>query len=218
LIHKAEKQKKILEVALSGGNTPILFFDKLGKTGSKISWQNIHFYWVDERCVPPDHNESNFGMVKKYLFDKIDIPAWNLHRIHGENDPISETEHYGKHIRQCISRHEGIYPIFDWILLGLGEDGHTASIFPGDLPVIQSTEICTVAAHPQTGQKRITLTLPAINLADRITFLVSGQQKAKIVAEILNNEDSKMTYPPAMIQSKKNAVEWYLDKEAATLL
>ena len=218
LIRKTDLQKKTIHIALSGGSTPRLFFKQLANIGKKISWHNGHFYWGDERCVHPDHPDSNFGMTKKYLFDKIDIPPRNLHRIQGEDDPSSEAERYGRHIRQCISENENGFSVFDWILLGLGEDGHTASIFPGDFPVIQSKKICRVASHPQSGQKRITLTLPVINLANRITFLITGQKKSKIVAEILNNKDSEITYPAGMVQSKKNAVEWYLDKEAAALL
>ena len=218
MIYKTDRQKKILHIALSGGNTPRLFFDQLAKIGNKISWHNVHFYWSDERCVPVDHEESNFGMTRKSLFDKIDIPSRNIHRIQGESDPTLEALRYGKHIRQCISRYEDIFPVFDWILLGLGEDGHTASIFPGDIPVIQSNEICAVASHPQTGQKRITLTLPMINIAEKITFLVSGKKKAEILAKVLNDENNALTIPAAMIQSKKNAVEWYLDKEAAFFL
>lgn len=202
-------------MALSGGGTPGLFFKRLAKNGNQFSWQNVHFYWGDERCVPPEHSDSNFGISKRYLFDKINIYSNNIHRIYGENNPISEAERYGEHISHCIPGHENHYPIFDWIILGLGEDGHTASIFPGDISVIQSAKICTVASHPQTGQKRVTLTLPVINRAERITFLASGRNKAGIIAEILNNKYSKMIYPAAMVQSKKKSIEWYLDKEAA---
>jgi 6-phosphogluconolactonase len=218
MIHKVNRTKQNIHIALSGGNTPQLFFKRLAKSGNQLSWQNVHFYWGDERCVPPEHPDSNFGTSKKHLFDKIKIYSNNLHRIYGENDPNSEAERYGEHILHCIQRHENNYPIFDWIILGLGEDGHTASIFPGDIPVIQSTKICTVASHPQTDQKRVTLTLPVINRAERITFLVSGHNKAGIIAEILNNNNSKMIYPAAMVESNKKPVEWYLDKEAVAML
>lgn len=218
MIHKTDQQKKALHVALSGGSTPRLFFEQLAKIKNKVSWHNVHFYWGDERCVPPDHSESNFGLAKKSLFDMIDIPSQNLRRIHGEDDPNTEAKRYGNLIRQYIQKKDNIFPIFDWIILGLGEDGHTASIFPGNIPIIQSKEICAVASHPQSGQKRITLTLPVINMAERITFLVSGANKAKIVAEILKNKDSKTTYPAAMVQSTIKTVEWYLDKEAAVLI
>jgi 6-phosphogluconolactonase len=218
MIHKTNQQEKALHIALSGGSTPRLFFKQLAKIGNKISWHNVQFYWGDERCVPPDHSDSNFGLAKKSLFDKIDISSSNLHRIRGENDPDMETKRYENQIRKCISKSDDTFPVFDWILLGLGEDGHTASIFPGNIPVIQSKEICAVTSHPQSSQKRITLTLPVINLAERITFLVSGANKAKIVADILNNNSSKTTYPAAMVQSQKNPVEWYLDKEAAALI
>jgi len=207
-----------LHMALSGGSTPRLFFEKLAKMGNEKFWKNVHFYWGDERCVSPDHPDSNFGMTKKYLFDKINIPSRNLHRIEGENDSIKEAERYGRHIFQSISKQVKNFPVFDWIILGLGEDGHTASIFPGDLPVIQSTKICAVALHPVNGQKRITLTLPVINHARRISFLVTGRNKADMTAKILTDKNSRSVYPAAMVRSKQNPVEWYLDKEAAALL
>ena len=211
-------QRNNLHVALSGGSTPRLFFEQLAQNGKDVSWQKVHFYWGDERCVPPTNPDSNFGLTKKYLLDKIDISDQNLHRIYGEKDPTAEAERYSLHLLESIAKQENNYPVFDWIILGLGEDGHTASIFPGQEKIIRSTKICAVAEHPQTSQKRITMTLPAINQADRITFLVNGTKKAEIVAKILLDKNSKNIYPAAMIQSHKKAVEWYLDKNAASLL
>ncbi|MEJ2544157.1 MAG: 6-phosphogluconolactonase [Calditrichaceae bacterium] len=197
---------------------PRLFFKQLAQDGKNASWQNVHFYWGDERCVPENHPESNFGMTKKYFFDRIDIPDQNLHRIKGEEYPTEEAERYGRQLIQSISRHENNYPVFDWVILGLGEDGHTASIFPRDETVIHSKKICEVAEHPQTSQKRITLTLPVINSADKISFLVTGVIKSNIIKEIFNSTDSKSIYPATMVQSNNNPVEWYLDKTAASKL
>ena len=212
----SESEPNDVHVALSGGSTPRLFFQQLAEDGKNASWQKVQFYWGDERCVPPDHPDSNFGMTKMYLFSKIDIPDQNLHRIRGETDPVIEAERYSRHLLQSITKYENSYPVFDWIILGLGEDGHTASIFPKDEKVIQSAKICEVAEHPQTGQQRITLTLPVINSADRISFLVTGTGKSKIIKEILSTTDTEKIYPAAMIQSNKNAVEWYMDKDAAS--
>jgi 6-phosphogluconolactonase len=214
----SESGQENVHVALSGGSTPRLFFKQLAQDGKNASWQNVHFYWGDERCVPENHPESNFGMTKKYFFDRIDIPDQNLHRIKGEEYPTEEAERYGRQLIQSISRHENNYPVFDWVILGLGEDGHTASIFPRDETVIHSKKICEVAEHPQTSQKRITLTLPVINSADKISFLVTGVIKSNIIKEIFNSTDSKSIYPATMVQSNNNPVEWYLDKTAASKL
>ena len=214
-IQTSAKRIQSFNVALSGGSTPRLFFTRLREKAQSVSWQNVHFFWVDERCVPSDDNESNYGLTKNLLLKHIDIPSQNLNRIWGENDPETEAERYAELLRQIIRKRDTKIPVFDWILLGIGEDGHTASIFPGDLPVIHSNAICTVAIHPVTRQKRITLTLPVINHAERISFLVSGQNKSVMVRKILYDETAQSKYPAAMVQSGKTSVEWYLDKDAA---
>ncbi|MFT4835551.1 MAG: 6-phosphogluconolactonase, partial [Psychromonas sp.] len=125
------QKETVSHISLSGGSTPILLFKYLANSpyAQKINWQNLHFWWGDERCVAATDSESNFGQCKKFLFDQIIIPAENIHRIRGENSPQQEVIRYAQEIRNHIDSVNGI-PQFDWILLGVGNDGHTASLFP----------------------------------------------------------------------------------------
>ncbi len=209
---------KILYVALSGGNTPQIFFNKLvEKYKSKIHWRNICFFWADERCVPPSDSDSNYGMAKKYLFDKIRIPAENIYRILGENDPLKEAERYSSVIKKIIPERNNL-PSFDLTMLGMGNDGHTASIFPNQLHLIRSEKICDTAVHPLTFQKRITLTGTIINNSSQIVFFVTGKNKSKVVSDILNNSQKSNSFPAAYIKPINGKLSWYLDKDAALLL
>ncbi len=207
-----------INMALSGGSTPALFFQKLAFVPHRknISWQHVHFFWVDERCVPPDDPDSNYGMTQKHLFDHISFPNENIHRIFGENDPEVEAKRYAKEIIQFVPQNFRNLPQFDWILLGLGSDGHTASIFPGSDVLEDRKNICAVATHPNTGQKRITLTLPVINHAKRVSFLVTGENKASVVAKILTGESKSS--PAAFVRPVNGIVEWYLDQASGTVI
>jgi len=217
IVNNAAKVSAHLNIALSGGNTPRTFFSVLGTHFAKnTEWKNVDFFWSDERCVRPDDKESNYNVAKVYFFDKVKIPAIRIHRIRGEDDPEKEAVRYSELIKKKIPLRLG-FPVFDIIFLGLGKDGHVASIFPGDEKVLSSLKICEVAVHPETGQKRITLTLPVINNATRVIFLVSGKDKAEIVAEILNNQLSKH-YPAGRVNPPSGKVYWYLDLDAASLL
>lgn len=205
-------------VALSGGNTPLLFFTKLGEFNqqrkNKIEWNKVHFFWGDERCVSPEDDDSNFGNAEKVLFNQIDIPKQNIHRIHGENDASIEVARYSELLLKHIPSKGGI-PIFDWILLGIGDDGHTASIFPNQINLLTVEELCAIAEHPESGQKRISLTGKVINAARRITFMVAGENKKDIIRQIINNEASAKKYPAAKIKPQNGMVDWYLDSVAA---
>ncbi len=206
-----------LNIALSGGNTPTLFFKCLSdfdqQKANKMDWRRIHFFWGDERCVPPNHKESNYGSANKVLFSKINIPESNIHRIEGENDPDVEVGRYSNLLQKLIEKKGGI-PIFDWIFLGLGEDGHTASIFPNQLDLITSDKICGISIHPESGQKRITLTGTVLNMAKRITFLATGANKQEVISHIINKDKSKQ-YPAAKIQAQNGFLDWYLDASVA---
>ncbi len=216
VVNEAAKRNNEIYIALSGGSTPALFFQKLASAPYRenIAWQNVHFFWSDERCVPPDDSDSNYGMTKNYLLDHVAIPVENIHRIFGENAPQDEAKRYASEINQWLPRVQNGWPEFDWILLGMGTDGHTASIFPG-LDVLEDrTHICAVATHPEIGQKRITLTLPAINQAKRITFLVTGINKAPVIAQILCADQVNMLLPASFVKPDSGILEWYLDQAA----
>ena len=207
-----------INLAISGGNTPKLLFEVLAtEYKNKINWERIFFYWVDERCVSPESIESNYGMTRKILFEKINIPYRNIHRIHGENDPASEAVRYSDLIKNNLKNENG-FPKFDLILLGMGDDGHTASIFPDRLDLLKSEDVCAVAVHPESKQKRITLTGKTINNADKIYFLVTGKGKAEVIFEILEKKHNYLKYPSSYIHPNKYYPVWFLDREAASLL
>lgn len=217
LINDAAKSKKTLNIALSGGNTPGLLFSILGDHFSdSVSWENVHFFWGDERCVPPEDPESNYGMTKRVLFDKIHIPSSNIHRIRGENIPEKEAERYSKEIASFTRKRDGL-PVLDLVILGLGVDGHIASIFSGHQELITSEQICRVAVHPVTSQKRVTITGRVINNADIIIFLVTGSHKAEMVASIIENPGIT-NYPAASVEPVHGVLKWYLDIDAAAML
>lgn len=217
MINDSAQKKKMLTIALSGGSTPELLFSKLGDDYStSVAWDYVHFFWGDERCVSPENCESNYGMVQRKLFEKINIPEENIHRIRGEADPEQEALRYSKEISDFTGKRDG-FPLFDLLLLGLGDDGHTASIFPGNLNLFNSVKTCEVAIHPITGQKRITLTGKVINNADLIYFMVTGKKKASIVNEILKESKSSLKFPASHIKPIYGSLGCFLDKEAASL-
>jgi 6-phosphogluconolactonase len=217
MIGRAAFRKAPLTIALSGGSTPRLLFSVLGdKYPGNTDWKYVHFFWGDERCVPPDDADSNYGMTKKTLLDKIKIPGSNIHRIKGEAPPDREAVRYSAEIKK-ITRTLNDLPIFDLIILGLGDDGHTASIFPGNRGLLFSEKICEVASHPLSGQQRVTITGPVINNADNIIFLVTGSGKAKIVADIIEKPGA-VSYPAASIEPVHGTLKWYLDIDAASML
>jgi 6-phosphogluconolactonase len=213
-------QRKHFYLALSGGNTPITFYKRLAQVPfqTQIAWRFLQLFWVDERCVPADHPQSNYGLIRYNLLAHINIPEKNIHRLHGEIDPTEEAHRYAGEIKNTLPAIDPGWPKFDWILLGLGSDGHTASLFPGS-PVLEEKGIlCAVARQPDSGQKRITFTLPLINHARRITFLVTGESKAGIVAGILKRTTTCRLLPAAQVRPEQGNVEWYLDSMAAAMI
>ncbi len=202
-------------VALSGGSTPKSWFEDLANNHhDDIDWGKVHFYWGDERCVPPDDEESNYGMTKTYLLDHIDVPAKNIHRILGELPSWQAIDLYKKELSNIS--HTGTVPSFDLVILGLGDDGHTASIFPHQIELWEADDLCVLATHPNSGQQRISLSGKLINGARSIAFLVTGDNKAEKVKEILNKEEIALSYPASRVFNEGNNMYWFLDKPAAS--
>ncbi len=220
LKESVNKSNKSFFIAVSGGSTPIIFFRKLAEDpfNNEIEWSKLHFFWCDERCVPPVDPESNFGMTKINLFDKIKIPSENIHRIKGEFDPKEETFRYVNEIEDLVPNGKNNLPQFDWVFLGMGEDGHTASLFPNKELLFTFSNIAGIAEHPQTKQKRISLTFDVLNNSKRITFVVTGKGKAKILSEIINELPAGENYPSAKIKPVNGTIDWMIDKEAAFYL
>lgn len=213
---KLRKNQEQFNIALSGGSTPKIIFEELSKNyKDKFDWNEIHFYWGDERCVPPDDTESNYGMTKKYLLDHINIPRENIHRIKGENDPVIEAERYSDEIKILVNSKNGL-PNFDLVMLGLGEDGHTASIFPDQMNLLHSEKICEVATHSSTGQKRITITGKVINNSRAVTFLATGERKSETLKKVLKEKDERL--PATYIQPFNGSLKYFVDESAARLL
>jgi 6-phosphogluconolactonase len=177
----------------------------------------VHLFWGDERCVPPDDPESNYGMVSRTLIRKIRIPVKNVHRIKGETDPLSASESYSEELFNFTLNWNGL-PRFDLVLLGLGDDGHTASIFPHRPDLLHSEKICEVAVHPISGQKRITVTGRVLNNAAEIVFLVTGEKKSSVTAKILGSAPDGAAFPAAHIVPDNGKLVWLLDSRAAAKL
>ena len=210
-------QKGKVDIALSGGNTPKLLYKIMAdKFSGKISWNKINFYWTDERCVPSDSNESNFGEADRILFLKLNCNL-NLYMIKGESDPVTEAERYSELLKKNLPLRNA-FPEFDIILLGMGEDGHTASIFPGQSELLRTEKYCDVSVNPISKQSRITITGRVINNADRVFFLVTGSNKSKVIKEISERGNDSLVYPAAFVSQSNGEINWYLDSQAASLL
>lgn len=214
MIKKSEKKKSVFTIGLSGGNTPRLLFSVLAEKYIKsVDWSRVHFFWGDERCVPPEDPESNYGVAFHIFLSKIEIPEKNIHRIRGEEEPDREAVRYSEEITAFV-RTKNNYPAFDLIILGMGDDGHTASIFFRNMELLDSDDICEAAVHPVTGQRRITLTGKVINNSDLVIFLVTGQNKANIIDSIFNKRADSVTFPASFIVPLSGKEIWLLDKQA----
>lgn len=210
--------QKTFDIALSGGNSPKGLFKKLSKKyADEIPWERIHFWWGDERCVAPDDEQSNYKMTKEFMLSRVPIPEKNIHRIKGEANPEEEAMRYSAEMEKTLNS-RGKDPVFDIIILGLGDDGHTASIFPDQLELFEFEQSCAVAQHPLTGQKRITITGNVLNNANQIFFLVTGKNKALRVSEIMNDSEAAKLLPAYYISPTNGELIWFLDETAASLI
>ncbi len=215
LKEKIETSTGAIHVALSGGSTPKAIFDYMAENyASSIQWSKLHLYWGDERCVLPTDAESNYKMTVDHLLSKIDFPEANIHRVKGENTPVDEAVAYGEVLDKNLEKVNGI-PRFDVVILGMGDDGHTASIFPHEIHLWDSKNNCEVAVHPESGQKRITITGKVINNAKEVAFLVTGAGKAPKVKEIVKKEGDYTSYPATLVAPTSEKLLWLLDEDAA---
>lgn len=207
----SEQNDKIIHIAVSGGNTPKKFFKAI--KDYPIKWKNIHLWWVDDRLVPVDSVESNYGEAKRILLDYIAIPESNVHRIVGEaTNYIIEASRYSSEIMENVPLDAENCPVFDWVILGMGADGHTASLFPGKIDLTE-TKFAIVAQHPETAQYRISLSAPAIMHAKRVTFIVTGADKHDMLTKIKNKT---ITVPAGLVKSILGKTEWFVDEAAAS--
>ena len=201
-------------VALSGGSTPKLMFQILAQQfRDDVPWESIQFFWSDERHVPPDHPESNYRMANEALLSHVAVSANNIHRIHSENPNAADAA--AEYEKTIIAVTKQPLPRLDLIFLGLGTDGHTASIFPGSEVLHETKHIVAAPYVEKFKSHRITMTLPLINNGSSVVFLVSGAEKAEIVKEVLEGENN---YPAQAVKPTQGELIWMLDKEAAAHL
>jgi len=215
-----EKTKKSLplNIAISGGSTPKLLFTLLAEEYADVlPWHFLRIFWVDERCVPPTHAESNFGMTYESLLTRVPISENNVFRMQGESNPQTEAKRYQALLEKELPEKNN-FPQFDLILLGMGEDGHTASIFPQDMSLLNSELAVAVGVHPENGQKRITLTGSTIQQAQHIILFITGSSKSGILRPIIHQEQSCENYPAYQIAKNSESVVFYMDKAAASEL
>ena len=203
-------------VALSGGSTPRALYSLLGSADyrERVDWRCVHLFWGDERCVPPDHAESNYRMVQEALLSRISISPANIHRMAGEKEPRVAANEYEEELRSFFALAPGQIPRFDLILLGLGEDGHTASLFPGGAAVKENERPVATAYVERLKAHRLTLTLPVINAAAQVTFLIAGQSKRSIVDAILRSDSDSFNYPAARVSPSDGQLTWLITVDA----
>jgi len=207
-------------VALSGGSTPKSLYHLLAEPAysGRVPWHKVHFFWGDERCVPPDHPESNYGMAKAALLSKVPIPEENVHRMAGEKEPPVAAAEYEQTLIDFFALAPGEWPRFDLMLLGVGEDGHTASLFP-ESEALENREKLVVAAYVEKLKAhRLTLTLPVINHAANIWFVVAGASKATVVSRILNADPASPPFPAALVAPVDGRLIWFITEDAAAAL
>jgi 6-phosphogluconolactonase len=205
-------------IALSGGSPLESVFRYLAENyAERISWEKLLVFWGDEGCVPPEHEESNYRMAFESLLQNVPIPDANVFRIKGEDDPPAEAHQYSELVSSMVPFYNGL-PQFDLMILDLGTDGHTASIFPDRLDLFSSTQLFEVATRPDRRQKRITATGKLINNSSLIYFIVTGKEKAEIVSWIIEKNAGSDRYPASKVAPVSGHLVWMLDADAAGLL
>ncbi|MEE9172505.1 MAG: 6-phosphogluconolactonase [candidate division NC10 bacterium] len=218
LANEAASSTGRFAVALSGGSTPRALFTLLATDPFKqrVPWPKVHLFWGDERCVPPDHPESNYRMARDTLLDQAPISAQNIHRMPAEDEDCARAAAaYEQTLRAFFEGVAGELPCFDLILLGMGEDGHTASLFPGTAALAETERLVAPTYVEKLGTYRLTLTAPVINHAAHVAFLVAGESKASVLREVLEGERDPQRLPSQLIQPSRGRLVFIVDRAAA---
>ena len=216
LAETAVQERGRFSVALSGGNTPRTVYSLLASEHKQLPWDHIHIFFGDERHVPPDHPDSNFRMASESLLSKVPIPEKNIHRVHAELDAEAAAAEYDQQLRDFFHLINHEWPRFDLIFLGIGEDGHTASLFPESKALAEASRRVAANWVEKFKTFRITLTLPVLNHAAEVVFLVSGSSKAQILSQVLRPGTRK--YPAQCVQPENGRLLWLVDQDAGSLL
>ncbi len=224
-VHRAQdavQAKGIFTVVLSGGSTPKSLYTLLADDvtlRAAVPWDKVHFFWGDERHVPPDHPDSNYRMAHEALLSKVLVPAANVQRIKSEYPEAHRAaDEYDQRLREFFAVAVGHFPQFDLLLLGMGPDGHTASLFPGTAALHERTRLVVANCVEKFSTDRITLTPPVLNNAARIIFLVGGEEKAETLRAVLQGEQQPERFPAQLISPTQGTLLWLVDRSAARLL
>jgi 6-phosphogluconolactonase len=219
---KAVKANGVARIAISGGNTPKRTFELLANPAKKflaaMPWAQIELYWVDERTVPPDSKDSNYRMTREALLSKVSLKPERIFRIEGELDPEQAAARYESAIRNHLRLEGAQGPRFDLLALGIGPDGHTASLFPHTEAIHELARIAVANHVPQLNTWRVTLTSPVINEARDVFFLIAGKDKAQPLHDVLLGKYDPETLPSQLIRPRNGRLLMLLDKDAAALL
>jgi len=224
---QATLERKLFTVLLSGGSTPRAMHAQLagGAAGRNIDWERVHCFWGDERCVPPEHPDSNYRMARETLLEPNDVPEENIHRIQGELPPEAAASAYEGELRAFAAAHPAAAnlpaPRFDLILLGMGDDGHTASLFPHSAAIHEAQRWVLAVPHttpPPPLVPRVTVTPVVLNAAVRVVFLVSGKAKADALQKVLEGAYNPDELPSQIVRPSQGQLTWLLDADAAARL
>jgi 6-phosphogluconolactonase len=217
LAQKAIAETGRFTVALSGGSTPKAIYAKLAtpEYARQVDWSKVHLFWGDERCVPPDNLDSNYNMTRMAMLSALPIPAGNIQRMRGELEPAQAAQAYEEILRRYF---EAAKPGFDLVLLGMGDDGHTASLFPGTAAVHEDKRWAIENYVEKLKMWRLTLTPPIINAAKTVAFVVAGESKAARLKSVLEGKSKPDEQPSQIIQPTTGKLLWLLDEAAAKLL
>ena len=214
----AVRQADVFTVALSGGSTPKLMYQVLAGPGfrGRVAWPQGEYFWSDERCVPPEHRDSNYGLAERELLSKAAIPRERIHRMRGELAPERAAAECEQELRRVFRVAAPVLPRFDLLLLGLGDDGHAASLFPGSPALEETTRLVAANYVKKFNTHRLTLTFPVINAARNVVFLVSGEKKAPALRQVMRNEGTPV--PAERVRPTDGKLIWFVDEAAAAQL
>jgi len=210
---------KTFYAALSGGLTPRLLYQILAGRAlmGRIQWDNVQLFQVDERCVPPDHPDSNYRMIREALLDSAEIPPGNFHRMQAEEPDLEQAARdYAAELARVLQPQDGVRPRLDIVFLGMGPDGHTASLFPGTPALEEQSVWVRPNRVERLGMSRLTMTLPLLNAAAHVIFLVAGADKAETLRKVLEGPPGEL--PAQRIQPVNGSLSWFLDEAAARKL
>jgi len=208
-------------VAISGGHTPARFFELLGGTGESgvIQWDRVHLFWVDERCVRPDDEASNYRLAAESFLSKVAVPHGNVHRIQGECcDYAKAVREYADSIRRVFDLEPGQMPQFDLMVLGMGPDGHIGSLLPNSYARFDTEALVSAVYIADGDYSRITLTHPVLRAASKLVILVSGPEKADILRDVMQSELDEVRYPVHSLWPVLDKVTWLVDSEAGKFI